>query len=186
MAGPKEGSPPVEQSSVRPPAVAGMFYPAEAQACRALAKSFVENAPRASPDRAEKTWIGGIVPHAGWVCSGAIAGQTISSLAAAKNATPVDVVVVFGAVHTPARFEFGALDSHAKWATPGSESALPLSLQKRLLEKGNLFSVEARLHQNEHAVEVEVPLIQLAWPRALLLPIETPAVASAPLIGRKT
>ena len=184
MAGPKEGSP-----TVRPPAVAGMFYPAEAQACRALAKSFVENAPRPAQDRPEKKWIGGIVPHAGWVCSGAIAGQTIAALAASQKQAgrAVDVVVVFGAVHTPAPIDVAALDSHDRWDVPGGGCEIPRELERSLRESSsNLFRVDERFHQREHAVEVEVPLIQAAWPEASVLPIEVPAIESAAQIGIAT
>ena len=59
-------------------------------------------------------WIGAVVPHAGWICSGAIAGEAIGTLAAslgaagrAAGAGNVDVVVVFGAVHTPLPLECG-------------------------------------------------------------------------------
>jgi AmmeMemoRadiSam system protein B len=167
-------------TSVRPPARAGQFYPADPGECRAEAQSYLDHGRN---DLGPTRWIGGVVPHAGWVCSGAIAGQTIATIAACG---PVDVVVVFGAVHTPARFEFGALDSHARWALPGGESELPIDVENRLLGKGTVFSVEPRLHQSEHAVEVEVPLIQLAYPGAAILPIEVPAVDMAALIGRKT
>ena len=166
--------------SVRSPAVAGRFYPADPVECRQEAQSYLD-AGRGS--LGPTPWIGGVVPHAGWVCSGAIAGQTIATMAACGS---VDVVVVFGAVHTPYRFEFGALDSHVKWALPGRESSLPLEVQRQLLGKGTVFGVEPRLHEREHAVEVEVPLIQLAWPNATILPIEVPAVSMAALIGRKT
>jgi AmmeMemoRadiSam system protein B len=166
-------------NTVRPPAVAGRFYPAAAAACVAEARSYLQNAP-VTPG----AWVGGVVPHAGWICSGAVAGQTIATLAAAVP--QVDVVVVFGAVHTAARFEFGALDSHGRWALPGGEAQLPLELQQRLLGKGTVFGVEPRLHQHEHAVEVEVPLLQLAWPGVAILPIEVPAHDVGCLIGRKT
>ncbi|MGA2500587.1 MAG: AmmeMemoRadiSam system protein B [Tepidisphaeraceae bacterium] len=167
-------------SSVRQPAVAGRFYPADSVQCRREAQSFLDIG---RVNVGDTKWIGGVVPHAGWVCSGAIAGQTIATLASGAS---VDVVVVFGAVHTPYRFEFGALDSHATWALPGRESSLPLEVERQLLGKGTVFGVEPRLHEREHAVEVEVPLIQLAWPNATILPIEVPAVSMAALIGRKT
>src|SRR3954453_23856378 len=101
------------EASIRQPAVAGRFYPAGAEQCRAQAASFLRyNTIHA----AERKWIGGIVPHAGWICSGGIAGGTIATIAA--NGA-VDVVVVFGAIHTPVRIDQAAFDSHRKWAMPG-------------------------------------------------------------------
>jgi AmmeMemoRadiSam system protein B len=170
---------------VRPPAVAGMFYPAQAQACRALALSFIQKAPQ--NEGAERHWIGGIVPHAGWLCSGAIAGRTIAALAASNRDRSVDVVVVFGAVHSPAPLEYAALDSHARWDVPGGSSELPEELERRLTDSTTAaFLVDERFHQREHAIEVELPLIQVAWPNALLLPIEVPSINRATDIGTAT
>jgi AmmeMemoRadiSam system protein B len=180
MAGPKQGAP-----TVRPPAVAGRFYPAEPQACRAQAEAYVVGS--ATDAGMGRNWIGGIVPHAGWICSGAIAGRTIAALAAAQAGRPVDVVVVFGAVHSAAPLDVAALDSHSRWDVPGGLSDLPEALERRLIElSANLFRVDERFHQTEHAVEVELPLIQVPWPNAMVLPVEVPAIQDAAEIGIAT
>ena len=87
---------------VRMPAVAGRFYPADAGECRAWAQRLVlageqdasgagsgaagagvirtdvkSETPQPHPGRG---LLGGIVPHAGWICSGAVAGETIAAL----------------------------------------------------------------------------------------------------------
>ena len=166
--------------TVRPAAVAGRFYPSDPAECRAQAQSFLEADEAAAGG---PRWIGGIVPHAGWICSGAVAGQTIATIA---RHGPVDVVVVFGAVHTPINIDAAALDSHERWDVPGGQSRLPRPLERRLQERGNLFAMDDRMHMYEHAVEVNVPMIQLAFPAAAILPIEVPAIEVAELIGRKT
>jgi MEMO1 family protein len=179
MAGPRE-SPSVVPGR-RPPVFAGRFYPDDAAECRRAAESYVTAAK--STDAAEQRWIGGIVPHAGWICSGEIAGQTIATLAA--SGLP-DVVVVFGAVHTPMPISLAALDSHEHWMTPGSESDVQQAVQAGLIETGDLFVVDERFHQQEHAIEVELPLIQACWPGVKVLPIEVPAIEAATEIGRQT
>jgi AmmeMemoRadiSam system protein B len=121
--------------------------------------------------------------RAGWICSGAIAGRTIATLAAQG---PVDLVVVFGAIHTPVRVRQAALDSHQKWALPGGLADIPDALQRKLPERSALFIIEPRLHAQEHAVEVNVPLVQLAFPGAAVLPIEVPVDDNAAEIGRCT
>jgi AmmeMemoRadiSam system protein B len=156
-----------------------MFYPADPQACRQRAASFV----RALGDSGTG-WLGGIVPHAGWDYSGAIAGQTIGTLAAAMGSA-VDVVVVFGAVHTLIPIATAALDPNARWLMPGGAFELPGELERKLTESGELFHVDERFHAREHAVEVELPLIREAWPSAAVLPIEVPAVKDAIEIGRR-
>src|SRR6267378_834716 len=59
-------------------------------------------------------------------------------------------------------------------------------LQAKLSESSSLFVVEERLHQNEHAVEVNVPMIQLAFGGAAILPIEVPVNERAAEMGRQT
>jgi MEMO1 family protein len=176
--------PPTHADSVRKPAVAGTFYPADATACRELAAQFIRPRDYTPVIAAQKRWIGGIVPHAGWICSGAVAGETIAAIAA--SGPPPDVVVVFGAIHTPLPIDAAALDSHARWMVPGGESCVPEALERKLAERGNLFRSDDRFHDREHAVEVELPLIQQAWPNATVLPIEVPLIEDALSIGYAT
>src|SRR5206468_2949853 len=85
-------------SSIRPPAVAGMFYPADPAQCRRLARRLVEGdgggaaaetavSPTASSGEATR-WLGGIGPHAGWIASGAAAGQSLRAPAASTREAP--------------------------------------------------------------------------------------------------
>jgi AmmeMemoRadiSam system protein B len=160
------------------PAVAGRFYPADPGQCRGLAESYVKVG-----EENESGGVGGVVPHAGWICSGAIAGEVIGTLA--KGTSP-DLVVVFGAVHTPVDLRFAALDSHATWQMPGGDCYVARSLGESLERDSNAFATDDRLHMHEHAVEVEVPLIRAAWPEAELLPVEVPAIDNAAEIGQRT
>jgi AmmeMemoRadiSam system protein B len=171
-----------------------MFYPADPAQCQRLARRLVEGEPGATSGAAPgaesegrregRRWLGAVVPHAGWVASGAIAGESLRALAAGAADAPPQVVVVFGAVHTPIDLPLAALDSHARWAVPGGDSGIARELSSRLTETSDLFAVDDRLHDREHAVEVELPLIQAAWPDALVLPVEVPLVDDAPDIGR--
>lgn len=169
-----------QNDRAREPAVAGTFYPADAAQCAALARQYIGSAsPAEGPTRA---WRGGVVPHAGWVCSGAIAGETIGTIAAGSR--EVDLVVVFGAIHTPIPTDRAVLDSYAAWNLPGEVFEVSRDLRKRLDEIGELFRTDDRFHNREHAVEVELPLIRAAWPEAGIVPIEVPADASAIEVGR--
>lgn len=126
---------------------------------------------------------GAIVPHAGWVCSGAIAGEAIAALA--RQAPRPDVVVVFGAVHTPLPIAFAALSSHERWHEPAGDCEVAQDMSRRLTEAGGMLAVDDRFHESEHAVEVELPLIRVAWPDARVLPIEVPLIDDAETIGRR-
>jgi len=177
-----------------------MFYPAEARECRSMAEAMLQAnqgiassaAMRTGKTATKKKWLGGIVPHAGWICSGAIAGQTIGTLARLRSERQPRqsenvIVVVFGAVHSPLRLEYAALDAHERWHVPAGDSDVPQELNRKLTESSALlFAIDERFHQREHAVEVELPLIQAAWPNASVLPVEVPAADQAIDIGRRT
>jgi AmmeMemoRadiSam system protein B len=165
---------------VRRAVFAGRFYPADNDECQRTASHYVDSADVGPDDRTR--WLGGIVPHAGWICSAAIAGQTI----AAMKSRLVDVVIVFGAIHTPLPTPVAALDVHRRWQTPGADYEVAQHLQAKLRETPQLFAVDERFHDHEHAVEVELPLIHAAWPNAMVLPIEVPVNDDAIDIGRRT
>jgi MEMO1 family protein len=178
MAGPRD-------VAVRQPAVAGVFYPSDPRQCHLAAERLFTEARRAN-ERAGQVpgkWIGGIVPHAGWICSGAIAAQTLDVLSALDD---VNVVVVFGAVHSSLDLAAAALDSHQQWVVPGGCSEVQQALSRRLAERPEIFVVDDRFHEHEHAVEVELPLICAKWPNAALLPLEVPLIAEAAEVGQRT
>jgi MEMO1 family protein len=184
MAGPSDAPRdelPNHPSGARAPVFAGRFYPADENECKRAAAAFVF--PTGLPEDDRTRWLGGIVPHAGWVCSAAVAGQTIATIARGNRP---DAVVVFGAIHTPTPTSLAALDSHRTWLTPGDESQVPVELRAKLIESADLFAIDERFHEREHAVEVELPLIRAAWPNAMVLPVEVPVIDSAVTIGQKT
>ena len=190
MAGPTPGL-------VRPPAVAGLFYPADPDECRATAQQLLSMSPRdelrtsaSAPDagtteseRASRRLLGAVAPHAGWICSGQIAADAIATLA--RHAGGVDAVVVFGAVHTLLETDVAALDSAAAWSVPSGKAPVAEDVRGGLREKRELFEVDERFHRREHAVEVELPLIELSFGEsAAIVPIEVPTIEQADSIGR--
>ena len=159
--------------------MAGRFYPADPIACNEAAEGLVRGADLTGVEIGP--WLGGVVPHAGWVYSGAIAAQTLAAIAAGRAAPP-DVVVIFGAIHTPWRIDFAALDVHAAWRLPGGDCPLAAELTRVLADSPG-YRLDGRPHEGEHAVEVELPLVRAVWPKATLLPVELPPVESAGQFG---
>jgi MEMO1 family protein len=176
-----QASEPSGVRAVRQPAVAGTFYPADAGLCQAQARAFLQN-NRGKTDLT--ALLGGLVPHAGWICSGAVAGRTIASLAAARP--DANLLVVFAAVHTPLPLSIAAMDSFDAWQEPGAASAVAGEIRRDLAGQTQWFGVDDRFHQREHAVEVVLPLIQAAWPHSAILPVEVPLIQNAMEIGRQT
>jgi MEMO1 family protein len=138
-------------ASVRPPAVAGSFYPAEPGKLRSMVDGFLREAPAGRP--APKAII---APHAGYVFSGPIAGNAFSAVAAA--AETVRRVILVGPSHfVPIRGL--ALPGHSRFATPlGEISVEPAGAQAALRLPQVRMIPEA--HASEHSLEVELPFLQ--------------------------
>ncbi len=168
MSGPKS-------SAARPPAVAGYFYPADAELSRRQAAMYLQAARSQTAVRSD---IGGLVPHAGWVCSAMIAARTLTALEGAKP----QVVVIFGAVHRPQTLDGGALDPHQAWQVPGGELQVDQQLWQCLADQ-KLFVIDEQYHRREHAIEVQLPLIGQLWPEAKILPIGVAPTARAVSVG---
>jgi len=163
---------------IREPVHAGMFYGASRAACvRDLDAMFAEaRAADTLPDHP----VGGIVPHAGWVYSGAVAARVFGAIAARRSPT---TFVVFGAVHHPMRSAAAVFASGA-WSTPLGDIAIDDRLAERILSQTNLVDADPYAHEREHSIEVQVPLIQHRFPDARLVPIAVRPTDQAEAVGR--
>ena len=166
---------------VREPVVAGRFYPNDPKQCADEVRTMLDKA-RASGGEAGD-WIGAVVPHAGWICSGQIAARAIAALH--KAHPKAELVVVFGAVHTVAAPSYGAVDDHQAWSVPTGISPVDQRVVKLVVENGKLLRLDGRPHAREHSIEVQLPLIQGAWGPVPILPVEVAPVAAAEEIGRE-
>lgn len=162
---------------VREPVVADRFYPADADRCRTDLSSLLAHGPSdgASPGRK----YGGIVPHAGWTFSGAVAARVFRMLA--DSVTP-DVVVLFGSVHRYTGPK-AALFSSGRWETPLGAVDVDARLADRLLGQTNLIVDDVHAHTDEHSIEVQMPFVKHLFPSAKVLPIMVPPGSDAPEVG---
>ncbi|WP_457678238.1 AmmeMemoRadiSam system protein B [Thermovibrio sp.] len=131
---------------VRYPAVAGQFYPASPSELRAYLESFCR---KELPKIKAKAVI---VPHAGYIYSGKVAGETYSRVAIPSNN------VIMGPNHTG----LGTLISvypEGVWITPLGEVPVNSQLAALLVEKGP-YRPDATAHIYEHSLEVQLPFLQ--------------------------
>lgn len=154
--------------SVRPAAVAGLFYPAEATELRDDVAGFLGTAaeqagrvPRgmpAPPPTADTTGPGPsavIAPHAGYRYSGPTAGYAYKALEPARD-TMRRVVVVGPAHRVP--LEGIGLSSARAWSTPLGD--MEVDCDAREVLKGMSGVVEADgAHAPEHSIEVHLPFV---------------------------
>jgi hypothetical protein len=149
-------------TTIRPPAVAGQFYPAEASTLRAALDGFFRDA---LPARAAQP-VAIVVPHAGYVFSGQIAADGYRQAAA----MPIETVVIVGANHTSGTFHRISVYDGAGYRTPLGVARVNQDLAAALVrDGGGVF--DASLHGAEHSVEVQVPFIQYAFPNATIVPV---------------
>jgi MEMO1 family protein len=155
-------------TTVRPHAVAGMFYPGEAGELGRIVRDFLDGASSAARAAPRDTWPKAlIVPHAGYVYSGSIAAAAFAQLAPGRGT--IKRVVLLGPVHrVPVRGL--ALPGATAFQTPLGN--VPLDADG-VRELGNLPQVvlSARAHAQEHSLEVQLPFLQQVLGEFSLLPL---------------
>lgn len=151
------------EGEVREPAVAGSFYPAGAGALKEMIKGHLERAEVASLS----TPRGLVVPHAGYVYSGATAAYAYKILKA--RAGEIDRVILLAPSHQAA-FS-GVIVNERTFRTPlgtyRTDFAAIEKLKKSPFPRTNNAVAETR----EHSDEVQVPFLQMVLPRAKLVPL---------------
>jgi hypothetical protein len=167
---------------IRSPAVAGTFYPADAQALERQVALFLSEAanPRPAHESAERVPKAIIGPHAGYVYSGPIAARAYARLAVARG--KIERVVLIGPSHYVA-FRGMAVDTAAAWAMPNGMVALDTETIARLRHLPMVGELDAA-YAREHALEVHVPFLQHVLGDFRLVPIvagDTPPEAVAAL-----
>ncbi len=150
-------------TAVRPPAVAGMFYTGHATA---LEREVDELLSRARAATVPGTPVALIVPHAGYVYSGATAARAYALL----RTKMFETVVIVSPSHRE-YFNGVSVYNGAAYRTPLGEMTVDADLRDHLLEKETLIEASVRGHGAEHAVEVQLPFLQKTLGDAKILPI---------------
>lgn len=150
------------------------FYPGDLK--RDLER-FLETHP---PDAGGARVNAGIVPHAGWVFSGAVAARVLATLC---RPTPPDCFVLLGAVHRWG-VERASLYPRGSWTTPLGALAVDEERGRRLLDAlGEDLVPAPEAHADEHSIEVQLPMIAHLAPEATILPIALPPSEGAAPFG---
>lgn len=139
---------------VRPAAVAGLFYPADAATLARDLRELLETTPEVLPSRGFPKAL--IVPHAGYVYSGAVAAQAYDLLRPARGI--IRRVVLLGPCHRVA-VQGLALPGARAFATPLGQLAVDQDAVAQLRGLPQLIEF-APTHAQEHALEVQLPFIR--------------------------
>ncbi|MBI5269081.1 MAG: AmmeMemoRadiSam system protein B [Burkholderiales bacterium] len=146
------------QTSARPAAVAGSFYPADPAALREeIARCFAEARP-STPGPAGRPPKMLVVPHAGTVYSGPVAGSAYATLAAAAGRTALRRVVPLGPAHRVPVLGLAA-PAAARFDTPLGPIRIDPDAVAQVAELPQVVRSD-RAHEWEHSLELQLPFLQ--------------------------
>lgn len=146
------------KTALRQPAVAGSFYPDDAKELREyIARVVAGPVPKSGTAHTPGSYPKAIiVPHAGYLYSGAVAGKAYALL----KGSPAKRVILVGPSHFVA-FD-GSVTSAEQWKTPlGTVQVVPLAG----------LNVGEAPFRREHSLEVQLPFLQTVLPSATMTPV---------------
>jgi MEMO1 family protein len=150
-------------SAVRPPAVAGSFYSADAGRLRAAVEGYLAAANGSHPATPKAV----IAPHAGYVYSGPVAGHAFAALG--EWASAIRRAVVVGPAHF-VPFRGVAAPCAAAFRTPLGDVPLDQGAIEALRDLPQVKLTDVP-HEPEHALEVELPFLQAVLGEFALVPL---------------
>ncbi len=155
-------------TNIRPPAVAGSFYPGNAATLAAEIDAMLVEAGRRKPlTPGEQLPKAIIVPHAGYIYSGPVAAEAFLRLRAGKGI--ITRVLLLGPVHRVA-VRGVALSSASSFLTPLGTVPLDGEAALRLVGAPHVGVCDPA-HAEEHSLEVQLPFLQRVLEEFLLIPL---------------
>jgi AmmeMemoRadiSam system protein B len=139
--------------NVRPPAVAGAFYPGNPEQLRASVRQHLEEGDARAHGPAPKALI---VPHAGYIYSGPVAGSGYALLKSRRDR--VRHVVLLGPAHFVPIDGLALPDADA-FATPLGDVPIDRAAETRIEPLPQVVRSSAA-HAREHSLEVQLPFLQ--------------------------
>jgi AmmeMemoRadiSam system protein B len=145
-------------SSIRQPAVAGRFYPREADDLKADVQSYL------SPPHETVSALGCVVPHAGYIYSGHVAGAVYARLQVPRRC------ILMCPNHTGMGHSLAIMSAGA-WSTPLGQVPIDSALAADLKQRFPLLGEDTEAHRAEHGAEVQLPFLQVKNPDCTFVPI---------------
>jgi len=151
-------------TTIRPAAVAGMFYPGNADMLAQDLDAMLVDAESRAPGLVPKALI---VPHAGYIYSGPIAATAYALLK--PMAHTIRRVILLGPTHRVAVRGL-ALPGTDAFATPLGTVNIDQDAVRRIAQLPQV-TVSPQAHALEHSLEVHLPFLQTLLPDFTLLPL---------------
>ncbi len=147
---------------IREPAVAGIFYPAQKKELEKQVNEFLKAKPTALKGKLKAL----IVPHAGYLYSGIVAGKAFQLLKKLNQKTEWEIFLL-GPSHTMA-FEGACLSLAEQWQTPLGTVKVSKRAKEFLSPLVHDFETA---HWQEHCLEVQIPFLQQTLSRFSIIPM---------------
>lgn len=158
--------------SIRPPAVAGLFYPADAEVLAGAVDAMLSDAAAALPAERDQRTRMLVSPHAGYAYSGAVAARGFALL----DRSAFDTVVLIGPSHVDA-FTFTSVYDGDAYRTPLGNLDVDREVAHRLGGADASIRLSGRGHvapshqRGEHGLEVLLPFLQRACGSPRIVPV---------------
>jgi AmmeMemoRadiSam system protein B len=151
---------------IRQPAVAGRFYPDERYELEAtVRKCLASGSWGVVSSPSDKTSaLACLVPHAGYVFSGSVAGAVYARLALPRR------IVILGPRHRPPGANL-AIQSEGAWQTPVGNLDIDSEMAQAMMAACPQLVEDDVAHRNEHSIEVQLPFLQVLVPNCRFVPI---------------
>lgn len=138
---------------IHQPAVAGQFYPADAETLTTIVGGFLDSAST----RADRPVQAVIVPHAGYVFSGAVAAEAYAGI---SPAAVYERIFIIGPGHREA-FLGAAVDGSSEvYSMPLGDVSVDTRTCLELAAADSVFHNRRKPFDKEHCLEVQIPFLQ--------------------------
>lgn len=133
---------------IRQPAFAGSFYPNNPK----ILREEIENYLVAGGIKEEATAL--IVPHAGYIYSGAVAGAAFSHVKIPSK------IFILSPNHTGIG-AYVSINQKGEWKTPLGKAEIDEKLATLFMQNHSLAEEDSLAHEQEHSLEVQIPFLQI-------------------------
>ena len=157
---------------LRLPAVAGRFYPSNPEELTALVRKYSQPDSPHKPMQVKAC----LVPHAGYMYSGHVAGAVFARMELPKR------IIVLGVRHYPGG-EPAAILSSGAWRTPLGDAPIDEEIAGALRKECPLLREDSVAHSTEHSLEVQVPFLQVLAPGFSFVPLALGTVLFESLVS---
>jgi len=150
------------EDNIRPPAVAGSFYPDSDAELRGMITTYLKNTTDEKP---AGDILAATAPHAGYVYSGAVAAHTFKQL----SQIDFDTIIIIG---------HDSYENCVAFLSPADYFKTPLGLvpvDRDMVDKMMKFNkgiISSQLaHSQDHSIEIQLPFLQVLGKKCKIVPI---------------